>query len=148
MTIKKKYNSELQHVFVSHCKTSKHCRTTIPGKKKNSLAPLVGWGCSIKKSTLWESQSWSLVVKTRSSDERTLIPPRNKRSACMRTWDERTWACVALKTLCRPQCSARLNGGFVDHETQSFASALEGCVNLLSSKSSFSRMERDFLVEL
>ena len=25
-----------------------------------------------------------------------------------------------LKTLCRPQCNARLNGGFVDHETPKF----------------------------
>ena len=43
----------------------------------------------------------------------------------------------SLKTLCRPQCNARQNGGFVDHETQSFASAFEG-----------RRMDRDFLMEL
>ena len=27
---------------------------------------------------------------------------------------------LKLKTLCRPQCNARLNGGFVDHETPKF----------------------------
>jgi len=52
-----------------------------------------------------------------------------------------------LKTLCRPQCNTRLNGGFVDHETPKF------CVGIWRLwKSAFiqviRRMDRDFLMEL